>query len=175
MKIEEMKANGYTRYTACIEKLIITKEVEVWAKDWDDARAILEEAAERLPLSAFENGEYPEVQQLERSPEPPPSIAAAQSIIADCNEHFYDTAREKVFMKFDKTRVYTAVNADELPTGSKCIFANTVEELKKSFKERHISTLCDIGDESMPELFIGSDGYVEVTYSFAYLIEPPQT
>ena len=94
MTIEEMKAKGFKRYTAYIEKYIVTKEVEVWAKDWDDARAILEEAAEILPLSAFENGEYPEVQQLERSPEPPPSIAAAQSIIADCNERFYGTARK---------------------------------------------------------------------------------
>ena len=90
MKIEEMKANGYTRYTACIEKHIVTKEVEVWAKNSDDAHAILEAAAERLPLSAFENGEYPEIQQLERSPKHPPSIAAAQSIIAEYNERFYE-------------------------------------------------------------------------------------
>ena len=90
MKIEEMKANGYTRYTAYIKKLIITKEVEVWAKDWDDARAILKKAAETLPDSAFEERELPEIQQLERSPEPPPSIAAAQSIIAEYNEHFYE-------------------------------------------------------------------------------------
>lgn len=90
MTIKEMQANGYTRYTAFIEKHIVTKEVEVWAKDWDDARAILEEAAETLPDSAFEERELPEIQQLERSPEPPPSIAAAQSIIADCNEHFYE-------------------------------------------------------------------------------------
>ena len=175
MKIEEMQANGYTRYAAFIEKHIVTKAVEIWAKDWNDARAILEDAAETLPLSAFENVEDPEIEQLEISLEGLNFISAAQSIIADYNERFYDTAREKVFMKFDKTRVYTAVNADELPTGSKCIFANTVKELKESFKERHISTLCDIGDESMPERFIGSDGYVEVTYSFAYLIEPPQT
>ena len=60
------------------------------AKDWDDAHAILEEAAETLPDSAFENGEYPEVQQIERSPKPPPSIAAAQSIIAEYNERFYE-------------------------------------------------------------------------------------
>ena len=32
MKIEEMKANGYTRYTAFIEKVIVTKEVEVWQR-----------------------------------------------------------------------------------------------------------------------------------------------
>lgn len=175
MKIEEMKANGYTRYAAFIEKHIVTKAVEVWARDWNDARAILEEAAETLPLSAFENGKDPEIEQIEFSLEGLTFISAAQSIIVDCNEHFYDTEREKVFMKFDKTRVYTAVNADELPTDSKCIFANTIKELKESFKERHISTLCDIGDESMPERFIGSDGYVEVTYSFAYLIELPQT
>ena len=90
MKIEEMKANGYTRYAAFIEKHIVTKAVEVWARDWDDARAILEEAAETLPDSAFEERELPEIQQLERSPEPPPSIAAAQSVIADCNERFYE-------------------------------------------------------------------------------------
>ena len=89
MKIKEMQANGYTRYTAFINKYIVTKEVEVWAKDWDDARAILEEAAETLPDSAFEERELPEIQQLERSPEPLPVIAAAQSIIADCNERFY--------------------------------------------------------------------------------------
>ena len=34
-------------------------------------------------------------------------------------------------MEFDKTRVYTAVNADELPIGSKCIFADTVKALRK--------------------------------------------
>ena len=34
-------------------------------------------------------------------------------------------------MEFDKSRVYTAVNADELPIGSKCIFADTVKALRK--------------------------------------------
>ena len=32
-------------------------------------------------------------------------------------------------MKFDKSRVYTAVNADELKIGSKCIFANCLADL----------------------------------------------
>ena len=85
-----MKANGYTRHTAFIEKVIVTKEVEVWAKDLNDARAILEEAAKTLPDSAFGERELPEIQQLERSPEPLPVIAAAQSIIAEYNEHFYE-------------------------------------------------------------------------------------
>lgn len=90
MKIEEMKANGYTRYVAFIEKHIVTKAVEVWARNWDDALAILEEAAETLPLSAFENGEDPEIEQLEISLEGLNFSSAAQSIIADCNEHFYE-------------------------------------------------------------------------------------
>ena len=37
MTIEEMKAKGFKRYTGVIEKLIVTNEVEVWAKDLDDA------------------------------------------------------------------------------------------------------------------------------------------
>ena len=94
MKMEKMKAKGYTRYAAFIEKHIVTKEVEVWARDWDDARAILEEAAQTLPLSAFENGEEAEIQQLARSVEPLPFIAAAQSIIAEHNEDFYKHEEE---------------------------------------------------------------------------------
>lgn len=89
MTIEEMKAKGYTRYTAFIKKLMVTKEVEVWAKDWDDARTILEKAGDNLPNSAFENEESPDIQQLEHSAESPYHIAAAQSTITDCNEDFY--------------------------------------------------------------------------------------
>lgn len=89
MTIEEMKAKSYTRYTAFIEKHIVTKEVEVWAKDWDDARAILEHAGNILPNSAFENANLPDIQQLERSAESPYPIAAAQSTVTDCNEDFY--------------------------------------------------------------------------------------
>nr|DAS10292.1 MAG TPA: RNA polymerase inhibitor [Caudoviricetes sp.] len=37
MTIEEMKAKGFKRYSAFIKKLIYTNEVEVWAKDLDDA------------------------------------------------------------------------------------------------------------------------------------------
>lgn len=32
-------------------------------------------------------------------------------------------------MKFDKSKVYTALNADELKIGSKCIFANCLADL----------------------------------------------
>lgn len=65
MTIEEMKAKGFKRYTGVIEKLIVTNEVEVWAKDFDDAEKILENAAEELSDSAFEDWERPEVQGLD--------------------------------------------------------------------------------------------------------------
>lgn len=94
MTIEEMKAKGFKRYAAFIEKHIVTNEVEVWAKDWDDARTILEEAAKALPNSAFENEELPDIQQLARSVEPLPFIAVAQSTVTDYNEDFYKSEEE---------------------------------------------------------------------------------
>lgn len=89
MTIEEMKAKGYKRYTAFIEKHIVTKEVEVWAKGWDDANDILVNVAEKLPDSAFEVCEEPEIVGLGCGRKSPRSIAAAQSIIAKYNEDFY--------------------------------------------------------------------------------------
>ncbi|AIW89788.1 hypothetical protein JO41_08295 [Treponema sp. OMZ 838] len=76
-------------------------------------------------------------------------------------------------MEFDKSRVYTAVNADELKVGSKCIFANTVQDLKAFVKTKSPATLTSIGDESSPKRFMGSYGYADVAYLFAYLIKPP--
>ena len=35
-------------------------------------------------------------------------------------------------MEFDASRVYTALNADELKIGSECIFAGMMEELRLS-------------------------------------------
>ena len=95
MTIEEMKAKGFKRYTGVIEKLIVTNEVEVWAKDWDDANKILENAAEELPDSAFEDWERPEVQGLDESICAPRRIATAQSTVTDFNEDFYKSEEEK--------------------------------------------------------------------------------
>lgn len=89
MTIEEMKAKGFKRYTAYIEKHIVTKEVEVWAENWDDAEKILENTAEELSDSAFEDWESPEVQEIYENAHPPRRIAAAQSMVTDCNEDFY--------------------------------------------------------------------------------------
>ena len=76
-------------------------------------------------------------------------------------------------MEFDKSKVYTAVNANELQIGSKCIFADTIQDLKTRIKVECISTLVEIYEENEKERFVGSDGVVEASYSLAYLIEPP--
>ena len=76
-------------------------------------------------------------------------------------------------MEFDKSRVYTAVNADELKVGSKCIFADTIcilrEQVQRKNYEDCIFLLRRIrGDDSTYRF---DDG--ERWFSFVYLIEPP--
>lgn len=75
-------------------------------------------------------------------------------------------------MEFEKSRVYTAVNADELKIGSKCIFADTIcilrEQVQRKNYEDCIFLLRRIrGDDSTYRF---DDG--ERWFSFAYLIEP---
>ena len=79
-------------------------------------------------------------------------------------------------MEFDKSRVYTVLNADELPIGSKCVFADTVKALREEV---------ETGDTvDVVRKFTGLYGCVEdygniqfsdgfYTYNYAYLIEPP--
>ena len=76
-------------------------------------------------------------------------------------------------MTFDKSKVYTALNADELRVGSRCIFADTIQDLKKSV-ERSVgyerTKLKRLQDDTNTCRFIDSSGKMFV---FAYLIEPP--
>ncbi|UTY25128.1 hypothetical protein E4N78_04260 [Treponema denticola] len=74
-------------------------------------------------------------------------------------------------MKFDKSRVYTAVNADELQIGSKCIFADTVKGLRRKVEEDtyRVETFYRLHNNSGDDLFVGND----CAYCYAYLIEPP--
>ena len=77
-------------------------------------------------------------------------------------------------MEFDKSRVYTAVNADELQIGSKVILGNTLSELKEAVeveKEEAIQNLAIIHGEDIMLRFTG-DKY-HSGYTLAYLIEPP--
>ena len=76
-------------------------------------------------------------------------------------------------MEFDKSKVYTSVNADELEIGSKCIFANTVRKLKEKVEQKNntncIETFYRLLNNGGGDLFVGN----VCAYCYAYLIEPP--
>ena len=72
-------------------------------------------------------------------------------------------------MEFDKSRVYTAVNAEDLKIGSKCVFADTIQGLKE---RKYIDTLVGIADERRVCRFASEHGS-DWKYALAYLIEPP--
>ncbi|UTC78126.1 hypothetical protein E4O04_08985 [Treponema sp. OMZ 799] len=75
-------------------------------------------------------------------------------------------------MEFDKSRVYTAVNADELKTGSKCIFADAVGNLQDKVENNNEVSmeLALIKPTDRPSRFEAENGN---WYLLAYLIEPP--
>ena len=77
-------------------------------------------------------------------------------------------------MEFDKSRVYTALNADELPIGSKCVFADTIHDLREKVEsdsvQRHVYVLRAVRDGCEKERF---EEDVNTTFLLAYLIEPP--
>ncbi|MGI5063992.1 hypothetical protein E4N95_10995 [Treponema denticola] len=74
-------------------------------------------------------------------------------------------------MEFDKSRVYTAVNANELQIGSKCIFADTVKGLRRKVEEdaNCVETFYRLHNNGCDDLFVGND----CAFCYAYLIEPP--
>lgn len=80
-------------------------------------------------------------------------------------------------MEFDKSKVFTAVNADDLPLRSLCIFANTVESLRKAVQHEAGVT----GDSEKEFVGLhnngGDDRFVAggYTYNYAYLIKLPIT
>ena len=78
-------------------------------------------------------------------------------------------------MKFDKSRVYTAVNADELRVGSKCIFADSLATLKACVETENprIRILEEVEKENYTNRFIWNDTYNCYNMNLAYLVEPP--
>lgn len=76
-------------------------------------------------------------------------------------------------MIFDKSKVYTALNADELKIGSKCIFANTVQLLRKIVQSDNAHLwahkLIEIRQDDDAERFVNK----ATSTNLAYLIEPP--
>lgn len=82
-------------------------------------------------------------------------------------------------MEFDKSRIYTAVNADELAIGSTCIFADTIQALRQKVQggfsagdcaKDYFAPLTYVYDDDSVERFVSDD---DDTHIYAYLIEPP--
>ncbi len=73
-------------------------------------------------------------------------------------------------MIFDKSKVYTSINADELKVGDKVIVADDLVFLK-ALVERgsRLSTIDEIYDENCQSRFV-VEGY-DYVYSLAYLVE----
>ncbi len=75
-------------------------------------------------------------------------------------------------LKFDKSKVYTALNAEDLPIGSLCVFADTMQDLQQTVESRYvyerIKTLTKLYKYDRFQRFIADGG----GYLCAYLIEP---
>lgn len=87
-------------------------------------------------------------------------------------------------MKFDKSRVYTALNADELKIGSKVIVASNITELKERVADycdngnydKYIVIIDKIETEQCTDRFVirkDTGYYVGNCFSLAYLVSKP--
>lgn len=70
-------------------------------------------------------------------------------------------------MIFDKSKVYTAVSADELEKGDLVVFASCLSNLKLAVENDFIKELNGILPENEQCRFVTYDG---ITYAFAYLV-----
>ncbi len=75
-------------------------------------------------------------------------------------------------MEFDKSKVYTALNADEVKVGSKGFFADCIDTLKAFVTNGDdFDVLEEIGPEYDSERFKQKNG---ATYLLFYLVEEPE-
>ena len=74
-------------------------------------------------------------------------------------------------MKFDKSRVYTAVNADELPICSKCIFADTLGALSAKVQSEEYKDFITILKRIYNDGFYNRFDTGDDLFCFAYFIE----
>lgn len=75
-------------------------------------------------------------------------------------------------MEFDKSKVYTALNADELKPGSKVILADIISDLKRAVENDCVVHLKEILSENYEHRFAEDDA-VRPAYALAYLVEEP--
>lgn len=73
-------------------------------------------------------------------------------------------------MEFDKSRIYTAVNADELKAGSRVCVADNLSNLKSKFYKRKTAILSKIQSEVYQYRFCVEN----FNFALAYLIEPAE-
>lgn len=84
-------------------------------------------------------------------------------------------------MEFDKSRVYTALNADELQVGSKIVAADSLGLLKKRVQSidnadsRWPLELVSVDSENEVYRFSVVQAGSESCYELAYLVEEPDT
>lgn len=77
-------------------------------------------------------------------------------------------------MEFDKSKIYTLANADEINVGNKGYFADSLERLKEVVKKECNANYGEIGDiknESYISRFCRKDSY---NYALFYLVEEPK-
>ena len=74
-------------------------------------------------------------------------------------------------MEFDKSKVYTAVNVDELKVGSKVIVANDLAHLRVFVHDNVSCVLEKVLDEESTCRFVANKGE---PYSLAYLVSEPE-
>lgn len=78
-------------------------------------------------------------------------------------------------MEYDKSKVYTTLNADELKGGVKVIVADTLERLKSRVRENDVSKwsgrLLSVWPEDYEYRFQFED---KDKYALAYLVEEPE-
>lgn len=81
-------------------------------------------------------------------------------------------------MEFDKSRVYTALNADELKVGSKVIVADTLDALKRSVMNsidiailKHTEPECYMSRFIVESKFSADE---ETAFTLCYLVSEPE-
>ena len=74
-------------------------------------------------------------------------------------------------MEFEKSRVYTAVNAEELPIGSKCIFADTLGALSAKVQSEEYKDFITILKRIYNDGFYNRFDTGDDLFCFAYFIE----
>ena len=74
-------------------------------------------------------------------------------------------------MEFDKSKVYTALNAEELEVGSKAALADSISDLKWDVRDESFDILEAVNGEDRAERFVRKGG---VSFALCYLVSKPQ-